>query len=193
MGHIIDFRVCDKKEDVLRGCESFASANVDRGENPFGDYHGGMTFLKGIRSSQADAFDYLEEKSSGGFYDDYAIQFYDVDSLKMTKTATNLINRLEKMKKDYKDYVSKMQIANSHKSKLVTCKNCESKLAVSYLSKTNSKCPVCKSDLRADYILKRIEKYKADIKDLEKKVQKEKEKKSNKAPIRWAYKVEVHC
>lgn len=189
--HITEFKTVDKKSEVLPAAREFAYYNVDERENPSRSYHENMTFLKGIRNSKEDAFEYLKQKAEGGFYDDYAIQFYDVDSVKPTKALQALEKRLEKLKSDFNEYRRNKQIENYYKSKLITCKRCESKIAISYLNDNN--CPVCGKDLRADYILNRIKKYKSDIKSLERKIRDEKEKQTKKAKIKWAFKVEVHC
>lgn len=190
--HITEFKTVDKKSEVLPAARMFAYYNVDEREDPSRSYHENMTFLKGIRNSKEDAFEYLKQKAEGGFYDDYAIQFYDVDSVKPTKALQALEKRLEKLKSDFNEYQRNKQIKNYYKSKLITCKGCESKIAINYLSNRASNCPVCGTDLRADYILNRIKKYKSDIKSLERKIRDEKEKQTKKAKIKWAFKVEVH-
>ena len=42
MGHAIDYIEVDKRSDIWKAAEKFASRNVDREENPSGSYHGNL-------------------------------------------------------------------------------------------------------------------------------------------------------
>ena len=190
MGHAIEyFSVADRKE-IMQTAEEFAYYNVDRQENPSGSYHGMMTIHDDIIcESYEDAIAKIDSLDSG-FYDDHAVRYKDKDALKPTKQMLAEKARAEKIANDRYEYMDKHSILN-RKAKFVGCKKCESKLAVEHL-KSNS-CPVCGAELRADYIVERLKKYDADYKKSLQKYQELKKKQTGKCPIRWAFKVEVHC
>ncbi len=192
MGHAISYGVVVKKEHIMRACEEYAARNVDRGENPSGSYHGSMSILENepIKSNYDEACDFLDKKSSGGFYDDYAVRFYDTSAAKSTKKIESLIERKKAQFAKQLEYADAHSVTK-HKSKQIGCENCGSKITISYLR--SERCPVCGKDLRASYIIDRLKKFDTDIKALEKEIENEKKKQVSKLPVKWCYKVEVHC
>ena len=129
-----------------------------------------------------------------GFYDDHAVLFYDVDSLKPT-AAMNAIKRRQNETAEKREAL----IADSHawtgrKSKYVTCEDCGSKLNVDRLrSMRTCTCPLCRNDLRSETVLNRIKAYDEKIKELRGKYAKEMKKLKSKADVKWMVKMEVHC
>ncbi len=191
MGGCISHLVCRRKEDILAGCEDFAFCNVDREENPSGSYHGNMNILtyEPVKADYDEACEFLDAKADGKFYQDYAVRFYNTDKVKKSKKVENLEERVKTMWTKRREYEAAHSVT-LHKSELIGCKKCNSKLAIKYLR--TEKCPVCCSDLRADYILERLDKFGRDIKDLEKQIRTEKQKAKEKAPIEWCFRVSVH-
>ena len=45
MGHVIDFKVVDTRDEIWVEALEFAEYNVDRQENPSGSYHGNLTYM----------------------------------------------------------------------------------------------------------------------------------------------------
>lgn len=192
MGHAINYGVCDKKSQIMGECCEYAARNVDRGENPSGSYHGCMSILEHepIKASYDDAVEFLRKKSEKGFYDDYAVRFYDTDAAKVTKKMENLEARKKDMYRKQMEYADAHSVTK-HKSKQIGCDNCGSKITISYLR--GERCPVCGKDLRAAYIIERLNKFTVDIKSLDNEIANEKKKQKEKCPVKWCYKVEVHC
>lgn len=190
MGHAIGHLVVSKRSEIMRAAEEYAFRNTDRCENPSGSYHGNMhVHDRPICESEEEAEKMIESWDTG-WYSDHAVQFKDKSVLKPTKQMIALNERKQKLINDRDEYKEKHSLKN-RKSELVGCKNCGSKIATSFLK--NHFCPVCGKDLWADYILERIKKYNADIKDVERQYNELKKKQSGKCPIRWLVKVEVHC
>ena len=191
MSHTISYLVANKKEDILSGCREFAYCHVDRMENPSGSYHGNMKICEKIPicKDYDDAVETLEKMAEGTFYQDFAVRFYDTSMAKKTKKAENLEKKYHEMTEKEAAYADNHSV-RKHSSSQIGCRNCGSKITISYLKQ--EKCPVCGKDLRADYILERLNKFKADKKILAQEIQKEKQKQADKLPVRWCYKVEVH-
>ena len=192
MGHAIDFLTVDKRGDIMAEACSYAFENVDRGENPSGSYHGDMTILDSapICKDYEDAVSFLEKKARGTFYQDFAVRYYDTDRVKKTKKTENLEKRLSEMREKHLAYNDAHSV-KMLSAALIGCKNCSSKIAKPFLR--GNSCPVCGKDLRAGYILERLDKFVKDEAELNKAIRLEKQKAAAKAPVRWCFKVEVHC
>lgn len=100
------------------------------------------------------------------------------------------IIRMEKNRADCREYEDKHSVKNK-KAEFVSCPECLSKIRRCRLR--SERCPMCGKDLRADYILERIKKYDQDLNELSDKYNEIVKNRKEKCPIRWAFKVEVHC
>ncbi len=191
MGHAFSYLVADKRSEIIPEAENYAFRNVNREENPSGSYHGNMTICDShpICKDYEDAVQTIRKMAEDTYYHDFAVRFYDTDKVKMSKKAESLKKRLDELRGKYYEYEQVHSIAK-HQSAQIGCKNCGSKLTISYLK--NERCPVCGKDLRAEYILERLNKYREDEKELSNQIRKEAHKAASKAPVRWCFKVEVH-
>ena len=198
MGHLSTFVVIDKKEDILGEAEDFAYIHTDRQENWNGNYHGNLTIHDRIICDNVEEAEKKIKALDNGWYDDHAVQFYDIPSVEDTKKMERLMERIAENHMKREAYEEKHLIQNL-KSKLITCSHCGSKIAKDYMR--SQYCPVCRDqDLRADYILKRLEKFEEDDKKihaeyrrLRKELEdKQTEKYKGKAPIKWLAKFEIH-
>ena len=190
MGHAINYFTVDKESDIMKVAENYARHNTDMEENPSGSYHGNMTVHKyDVCESYEDAEDYIE-RHDRGFYDDHAVRFKDKSGLKPTKQMENIKAKADKMTKERAEYYEAHSIKN-RKSEFAGCKNCGSKISIKHLR--GDRCPVCGTDLRAEYIIERLKKYNKDITSLDDQYVELHKKQSGKCPIRWLVKVEVHC
>lgn len=190
MSHAIDYFITDKRSDIMKIADDFAYCNVDRYENPDGRYHGRMTIHDDIIcESYTDALEKIQ-RLDNGWYDDHAVRYKDKDSLKPNKTMLAIESKMEKLLADKQKYEEEHSVKN-RKSKFVGCQQCGSKLSVEHLRREY--CPVCGTDLRADYILERLDKYDADYKALAQKYHEVVKNRKDKCPLRWLVKVEVHC
>lgn len=190
MGHAIDYFTTDKRSEIMAIAEEFAFYNVDRGENRSGSYHGRMTIHDDIICEcYNDAVSKIESLDRG-FYDDHAIRFKDKDSLPPNRTMLSLQERMKKNRKEKHDYDEAHSICN-RKSKFVSCPKCESKLSVKYMR--GDRCPLCQTELRAQYILDRLIKYDNDYSELRAKYNEAVRNRKDKCKTRWLIKVEVHC
>lgn len=190
MGHAVEYFTTDKRGEIMAIAKEYASLNVDRGENPSGSYHGRMTIHDTpICESYEDAYDKIESWDNG-WYDDHAVQYKDKSSLEPTKAMLANKKRAIKLIEDKRAYEEKHDL-RARKSEYIGCKTCGSKLALKYLR--GNMCPLCGTDLRADYVVERIAKYNADYKKLSAQYAEMEKKQKGKCPIRWLVKVEVHC
>lgn len=190
MGHAIQYFTTEKKKEILSIAEEFAYYNVDRQENPTGSYHGRMTIHDDIIcDSYNDAVSKIDMLDRG-FYDDHAVRYKDKDSLPPTKSMQTLKERMNKNRADKKEYAEQHSVGN-RKSAFVGCPKCESKLVTKYLR--SERCPLCGSELRAEYIINRLNKYDEDYKKMELKYQKMVKERKGKCKTKWLFKVEVHC
>lgn len=190
MGHAVEYFTTDKRSKIMAVAEEYAFYNTDRGENPAGSYHGRMTIHdKPICESYDDAVRFIEAHDNG-WYDDHAVQFKDKSALAPTKAMLANKERAKKLMDDKKAYEEKHDL-RARKSEYIGCKTCGSKLSLKHLR--GNKCPLCGTDLRADYVIERLVKYTADYQKLLKQYTEMENKQNGKCPIKWLVKVEVHC
>lgn len=192
MGYSIDFLVCDKKSQILPGCAEYTFTHVDRAENRSGNYHGNMRIREDypICKDYLDAVEAINRMAGGRDYADFAVRFYDVGAVKKTKKLESLEKRHSEMVRKHVEYEAEHSVM-MQKAVQIGCKTCGSKITKSYLK--SESCPICGKDLRADCILKRLDKFYEDEKTLKALCRAEEQKSLSKAPIKWCYKVEVYC
>ncbi len=191
MGKTIGHIVVKNKKDIMPEAQYYASVNVDRRENPFGDYHGNMHILEDheIFKDYESAQEYVDDRALKGFYDDYAVRFYDTDAVKKTKKIESIETRIKINQGKEQEY-EKEHSVKTQKSAKIGCKNCGSTITKSYLR--SERCPVCSHDLRADYIIERLKKFRSDEQKLLKEIREERQRLIGKAPVKWLVRVEVH-
>ena len=190
MGHAVDYITADKRSEIMRVAERFASLNTDRLENPAGSYHGNMHIHDmPVCESYDEAIDMIEGWDTG-WYSDHAVQYKDKSALKPTKQMLALKAKADKLAADKQAFIESHSL-KSRKSEFIGCKNCGSKLSLKHLK--GNRCPLCGTDLRADYIIERIKKYDKDREEAIDQYQKLQAKQTGKCPVRWLVKVEVHC
>lgn len=208
MGHVIDYMSFDCKtprKTMLAYVEDWAKQNVDPYElSDDGDiydldvYNGTLLGDKAwhenkVYACKQDAMDAID-KMDKGFYDDHAVLYYDVDSLKPT-AAMNAIKRQQDKVQEKRDaLINDSKKWTGRKSKYVSCEHCGSKLNIEYLRKLHTyTCPLCGDDMRSETVLNRIKAYDEKIKELRAKYTTEMKKLKRKASVKWLVKMEVHC
>lgn len=208
MGHVVDYMVFDRKtprEKMLAAVEDWAKHNVDPYEHSengnvwnINVYHGSLNGDKAwhentVFSCKQDAMDAIERMDKG-FYDDHAVLYYDVDSLKPNTMMKGIKSRQDETEKKRETLISDSLNWTGRKSKYVSCEHCGSKLNIECLrSMRTYTCPLCRNDMRSETVLNRIKAYDGKIKELRGKYTKEMKKLKNKATVKWLVKMEVHC
>lgn len=208
MGHAIDYMVFDRKmprTQMLEAVEHWAKENVDPYEHSEdGDiwhidvYNGS---LNGDRAWHEDTVYSCRQDAAAaigrmdkGFYDDHAVLFYDVDSLKPTAVMKDIKRRQDETMMKREALIADSHTWAGRKSKYVTCEDCGSKLNVERLrSMSTCVCPLCRNDLRSETVLNRVKAYDEKIRELRGKYAKEMKKLKSKAAVKWLVKMEVHC
>lgn len=208
MTHVINYMVFDRKtpREKMRACvEDWAKHNVDPYEHSEdGDiwnidvYNGS---LNGDRAWHEDTVYSCRQDAEGaiswmdkGFYDDHAVLFYDVDSLKPTAAMKDIKRRQDETEKKREALIADSHAWTGRKSKYVTCEDCGSKLNVEYLrSMSTCTCPLCLNDLRSESVRNRIKAYDKKIEELSGKYTTAMKKLKSKAAVKWLVKMEVHC
>lgn len=162
-------------EDWQEGCSGLAQPI--RWESP-------------ICESYEEAEKYIEAHDRG-WYDQLAVRYRDVDrSVKHTKTYEVKAERAGRLRARYNEVQYAIHYAGV-KSKFISCRSCESKIASTYIRSNN--CPVCGKDLRPESALAIIANAKKAAEKAEKEFAEEvaKEKKKSSV-IRWLVKIEYH-
>lgn len=204
MGHVTDYIIVNKKENIWAEAEDFAFYNTDREENPSGSYHGTLTIHNDIL---CDSYDDAVEKINSldrGFYDDHAVRFYDTSDIRNSPKLTKIQQQITDTVQKKREYIEKNHIGY-RTSEFIGCLNCKSKISRKHYYTHNGEvvtqksynCPICGEDLRSNTVKNRIESFDNKINEYKKKykaTEKELAKKCrNKANIKWLVKVEVHC
>lgn len=208
MGHVIDYMVFDRKtprKKMLEAVESWAKANVDPYEHSedgniwnINVYDGSLNGDRAwhedtVYACRQDAEDAITRMDKG-FYDDHAVLFYDVDSLKPTAAMNAIKRRQDETEKKREALIADSLTWTGRKSKYVTCEDCGSRLNVERLRAMRTcVCPLCWNDLRSETVLNRTKAYDEKIKELRGKYAKEMKKLKSKAAVKWLVKMEVHC
>lgn len=208
MGHAIDYMTFDRKtprKKMLEAVEVWAKNNCDpREHSADGDiwhmnvYHGPLLGDRAwhedtVYSCRQDAEEAIGRMDKG-FYDDHAVLFYDVDSLKPTAAMKAIERRQEEMEKKRDAIIADSHAWSGRKSKYVTCEGCGSRLSVECLRLMSTCiCPLCLTDLRSETVRNRVNAYDEKIEELSGKYVEEMKKLKAKAAVKWLVKMEVHC
>lgn len=162
-----------------------------------GDYHSGLNanirWYNRCFPTIEEAEKFLESNDKG-WYDQLAVKYKYQEDFKPSKALEQLYTRQIKIRGTYNSVFSVSHFRN-HKSKLITCKSCTSKIATPFLESTNY-CPVCRKDMRPDSVKQRLERLKAKINELDKEIadkeHEERLKQIDKAEEYWLVKTEFH-
>lgn len=175
------YQVVNTKEEILPFAEAATFAVTEK------EYAGNMILhTEPICASAQDAYAYLITHAS---IPDLAVSFYDTSEMSPTVAQTRLHERLIRNRTDRAAYNTKHTVKN-HKAKLLTCRNCESRLAKEFLG--SDICPVCQTDLRAEYVTERILKYDDDYETIKQQLSDSLIVSRNaNAPIKWCVGVDI--
>ena len=173
-----------------------------RMESDYGGLSSSIEWRKEIFTSYSEAVEFLDSKDE--YYYCAAVRFFDTRKLNVNEKSKikNLKNKIVVAEKEYREMINNSYFAN-HKSNLLSCKACESKISVIHLNKKSNSniCPVCNSDLRPKKFLDKanIKKIKInEMKELLLKYIEEEEKKyfekhkDNDSFWKWLVKIEYH-
>lgn len=196
MGHCISYLVFPKNttEKELREAGSeFAFNNADRQENPYGIYDNRLTVHRDKVYENRDAAERAINAFDNGCYDDHAVLFQDLSSIKsevMDKKIAEINGKIRELATEREAY-KKLHSIKTFKSKQVGCQKCGSKLTIEYLKWET--CPVCNQDLRGKTTLETIERFNERIRQQEEKRENVRQQYASKAQIMMLCKFEVHC
>lgn len=193
MGHYISFDVFsmeESKESIYAALDEMAEQNSDDGN---GLPNRIRWYDHEIQNSYDEAEAFIEKHDSG-WYDQIAVPFYQVRQEDLiTKKTTDLERRIVELGNLYREKNSKIHYAKV-KSKTVSCKSCESKIAVAYLR--SNACPVCRAELRPESVMKDLANKQAKLNELKKQLKDEEKRLAAKsiknAKLMWLVKTEVH-
>lgn len=189
MGHIIQhftFPVKTKRQEIIAECAEYANRN---GDYPNQIEGAGIRFKDNtVYSCYEDAEKAIQEMDSG-WYDNIAVKYKDVHSIKSAKIddIRRRINETQEKKVAY----SMAHDISTFKSQYIGCKKCGSKLSKDHLH--GYYCPLCRNDLRSETTISTLNGYDEKIKSLQKQELEEKKKMRDKAPEMWLVKFEFHC
>ena len=152
-------------------------------------YNSRLTFHENIICDSWDEAIKKIESLDNGWYDDHAVLYRDYTKVKLTKAMNDLVARKKALCEQKQKYNTEHSVLNQ-KAKFIGCKNCGSKLSKEHLR--NDFCPLCRKDLRADYILDKLKWYDQKIAECDKKYANLEKKQQDKAEIKWCVKIEYH-
>ena len=189
MSHNVEYFNYPEKVDkkrVQQELDNYAAAQ-DWQEGCQGPYHD-IRWLDGTIYANYDEAEKAIEKMDKGNYDQLAVKFCysntvftDAKRQELDRKRSEAIT--EARRRECKVYPKTLSSA------FLGCKKCGSRLKISYL--TSNFCPVCKEDLRPEYILKSIRAADAKLESATKKLCDYIEKHSKKE-VRWLVKIEYH-
>ena len=170
-----------------------------------------------VYPTRADAEAAIDRLSQHA-YDDWAVLFHDTSDMDVPESAATkrLAERLDKAEAKLTDYLTSKGNVWNRKTAYVTCPNCGSRLSLDALSRRAhgvdyrccdldsamrlyeqcNRC-ICGFDLRTTVVKDRCGKLAANLRDLDAKLadsrQGDEAKASQKAPVRYLARWEVHC
>lgn len=126
-----------------------------------------------------------------GWYDDHAVLFRDLDSLKDTKGISNLRTHIDGIREKKAEYFS-AHAPRERKSKLAACPRCGSKVSVQYVDGYD--CPVCRKSnaFMSPTVEAALARYDERIAKDERSIRELQEKHAKRAPVCWLAKYEYH-
>lgn len=155
-----------------------------------------ISFLKAVFNTRKDAEEYLDKMAEGRFYPELAVQYRDISGMKMGKEKEKLLRKLDEARGALCDLERRQHYCkDTTNAKLISCRKCESRLAVAYLR--GNRCPVCNTDLRPESVIARRDALRQKLDDLSKEileldratVQKAKEG----IKVKWLVRIDYHC
>lgn len=196
MGHacqILTFSTSNKKE-IEAECNEWADRNCDPLEGGHGGLPNHIDYTNKVFNSFKEAREYLFE--TFGNYDEKAVRYKVYPDIAPTKAMTELKARIGEWDRKYRELSDNVHYQGVS-SKTISCKKCQASLPTSYCGHTyKNYCPVCNSDLRPASTLERIETYRKNRDDLQKRYDEEERKQQTKlenmAKLYWAVACEVH-
>lgn len=193
MGHNIDH--WDRPEVVnKRAFEADINDYVrqhTRGEGGHG-LNGPIRWIDHVCDNREDAMEYIRSHDRG-WYDQLAVKYYEYPKLEPTKTMLTLQDRLRTEQEKRVTY-AQAHAVSAFKAEYIGCPECGSKLKRALL-KGNS-CPLCHTEMRSKTTMEALQRYDANIKDLQQKIKAEERKMQEKmrkqAKVMWLIKTEYH-
>ena len=151
-----------------------------------------IRWLDHVCNNREDAMDYIKRHDKG-WYDQLAVKYYDYPKLEPTKTMLTLQERLRAEQTKRVAY-AQAHAVSTFKAEYISCPECGSKLKRPLL-KSNS-CPLCHAEMRSKTTMETLQRYDANIKELQRKVKEEElkmqEKMRKQAKVMWLVKTEYH-
>ena len=130
------------------------NGNLNHFPNLGNDLFGIKKISDRVFPSEKEARKFIDDRY-GSWSRRYNVYVEFIDT-KETSKIKSLKERLKATREKKEQYIKKEQIIN-HKSSLIGCKHCGSKIAREFLK--NDYCPVCGTDLRSETVIKTIARY----------------------------------
>lgn len=190
MGHAIGwgFLKATTKEaamkEGLKAAKNYAFYNVDRYENPSGDYHSDFRYYDRIFNSEDEALEFFDRLGS---YRDGVVRIRVVSDSAQTKYNNKVVS-INKKKREF--FLSVLEKFGERTSKTVGCKKCGTRIDKQTALRLNLYCPSCRNWLVSDTTKERYAKFDEQLKAAEAQYVKDC---SESKKIRYWAKYEVHC
>lgn len=187
MGHYLDYMSFPKNTKESEMYKARMDCIEDNGERENGHLLSHDSGFK-LHNIVCDSYDEAVEKINSldnGWYDDHGVMYKSYKG--QSKAMVSNRDKVKEVRIKKNEYIEANDIHN-RTSETITCPKCKSRLNLSYVRGNN--CPLCRTDLRSNTVLKRIEAFDSKIKELDKKYA-EFEKKQ-KYEVMWLVKLEFH-
>ena len=193
MGHCTSFDIFSMEESKASIYETVDRVAMDESDSGHGLGSPIRWYDNEIQNSYEDAEAFINKHDSG-WYDQLAVPFRQARQEDLTtKKTTDLKRRISELEKLYREKDGKIHYANV-KSKTVSCKTCESKIAVAYLR--SNACPVCRAELRPESVMKDLANKQVKLNELKKQLKEEEKRLAAKSiknsKLMWLVKTEFH-
>lgn len=159
---------------------------------------GGSGLINSIRwidktfSNYDEARNYIDRIDSGN-YDQIAVKYLVYSNIKPSTTLNTLLQRLDAESKKKTEY-AKAHSVSAAKAAYIGCPNCGSRLKKELLRSEH--CPLCRTDLRSDATINKLNELQEKINELNMKIAEERKKLEAKnrkgAKEHWLVKIEFH-
>ena len=186
MGHEIKYFVYNENEDrrkIMDEIQEYARGHGD-GYSSYVIWHENTPPC----DSYDDAKRFIDELDKGN-YDDHAVRYHDYRDIPDTPRIKKLQDYIRNLRQAKAEWNQSHSVRN-FKAQYIGCPKCGSKLSREHLR--GEHCPLCSTELRAAYVLEKMDWYDQKINTCYNAIQEERKKQKKQAKVMWLVKFEFH-
>ena len=187
MGHSINYITVAEKANRKSVMDDIAEHARKDGD---GGYSSRMTWHDEVQpfDTKEEAREFIAERDNG-WYDDHAVRFLDYSKAKPTAKMAEYEKKVAELIEAERVYRVSHSV-HTFKAQYIGCPKCGSKLNKDFFRCEN--CPLCRTDLRSNTTLDKLQWYADKIEEYRERIEAEKRKQKNRAEVKWLVKYEFH-